>query len=120
MLRINFQPYTTPQLETIVRARLELAARGMPQETNGAGAQEGEPKVRTVTNPRDVIAPDGIKFACMKVSSISGDARRVLDVCRYVALVTLFLSVYTPQLALNVDVLSSSCTQNSARHGRTT
>lgn len=30
----------------------------------------------------DVIAPDGIKFAAMKVSSISGDARRVLDICR--------------------------------------
>ncbi|EKM58737.1 uncharacterized protein PHACADRAFT_207509 [Phanerochaete carnosa HHB-10118-sp] len=64
MVRINFQPYTTPQLEAIVRARLATAKRGL---------FEGTP---------DVVAPDGIKFACMKVSSISGDARRVLDVCR--------------------------------------
>ncbi|GJE89741.1 P-loop containing nucleoside triphosphate hydrolase protein [Phanerochaete sordida] len=64
MVRINFQPYTTPQLEAIVRARLATAKRGLLDDTP------------------DVIAPDGIKFACMKVSSISGDARRVLDVCR--------------------------------------
>lgn len=64
MTRINFQPYTTPQLEKIVRARLQSAKDGLP---------EGTP---------DVIAPDGVKFAAMKVSSISGDARRVLDICR--------------------------------------
>ncbi|KAH8092620.1 P-loop containing nucleoside triphosphate hydrolase protein [Cristinia sonorae] len=64
MTRINFQPYTTPQLEKIVKARLASAKEGLPEETP------------------DVIAPDGIKFASMKVSSISGDARRVLDICR--------------------------------------
>ncbi|KZP17716.1 P-loop containing nucleoside triphosphate hydrolase protein [Athelia psychrophila] len=66
MIRINFQPYTTPQLERIVHARLQSAKDGL----------EGEDRQRTV------IAPDGIKFAAMKVSSISGDARRVLDICR--------------------------------------
>lgn len=30
----------------------------------------------------DVITADGVRFASMKVSSISGDARRVLDICR--------------------------------------
>ncbi|KAI0701093.1 P-loop containing nucleoside triphosphate hydrolase protein [Cytidiella melzeri] len=64
MVRINFQPYTTPQLEQIVKARLLHAKEGLP------------------SNTADVIAPDGIKFAAMKVSSISGDARRVLDICR--------------------------------------
>ncbi|OCH85430.1 P-loop containing nucleoside triphosphate hydrolase protein [Obba rivulosa] len=64
MVRINFQPYTTPQLEKIVHARLANAKEGMPSDTPA------------------VIAPDGIKFAAMKVSSISGDARRVLDICR--------------------------------------
>lgn len=64
MIRINFQPYTTPQLEQIVRSRLTSAKAGLPENTP------------------DVIAPDGIKFAAMKVSSISGDARRVLDICR--------------------------------------
>lgn len=66
MTRINFQPYTTPQLEKIVKARLASAKEGLPAGT------------------KDVIAPDGIKFASMKVSSISGDARRVLDICRSV------------------------------------
>jgi hypothetical protein len=66
MIRINFQPYTTPQLETIVKARLECAKEGMGDEH------------------KEVIGPDAIKFASMKVSSISGDARRVLDICRYI------------------------------------
>jgi origin recognition complex subunit 1 len=58
MIRINFQPYTTPQLEQIVHARL-------------GGSTE-------------VLSTDAVKFAAMKVSSISGDAWRVLDICRYV------------------------------------
>jgi origin recognition complex subunit 1 len=56
MVRINFQPYTTAQLEQIVHARLE-------------GSNE-------------VLSKDAVKFAAMKVSSISGDARRALDICR--------------------------------------
>jgi origin recognition complex subunit 1 len=58
MVRINFQPYTTAQLEQIVHARL-------------GGSNE-------------VLSKDAVKFAAMKVSSISGDARRVLDICRCV------------------------------------
>jgi Cdc6-like AAA superfamily ATPase len=68
MIRINFQPYTTPQLEKIVQTRLQSAKEGL----------QGKDK------ELNVIAPDGIKFAAMKVSSISGDARRVLDICRFV------------------------------------
>ena len=66
MIRINFQPYNTAQLETIVHARLAKSREGL-----AAKAPE-------------VISKDGVKFASMKVSSISGDARRVLDICRYV------------------------------------
>ena len=65
MVRINFQPYTTPQLEQIVKARLASSRAGLPLE----GAPE-------------VMGADAIKFASMKVSSISGDARRVLDISR--------------------------------------
>ena len=32
----------------------------------------------------EVLSGDAVKFAAMKVSSISGDARRVLDICRCV------------------------------------
>lgn len=66
MVRINFKPYKVSQLIEIVDARLESAKKSL-----GNKAQ-------------DVINTDGIKFAAMKVSAISGDARRVLDICRYV------------------------------------
>lgn len=79
MIRINFQPYTTPQLEKIVNTRLQSAKLGL----------EGKDK------EKDVIDPDGIKFAAMKVSSISGDARRVLDICRFVGIVTRAFLVLT-------------------------
>ncbi|KIJ60349.1 hypothetical protein HYDPIDRAFT_117246 [Hydnomerulius pinastri MD-312] len=65
MTRINFQPYTTPQLEKIVHARLHSSSCTLPPTLQHA-----------------VLTPDAIKFASMKVSSISGDARRVLDICR--------------------------------------
>lgn len=79
MVRINFKPYTTPQLEKIVHSRLQTAKEGF----HGVFP--------------DVIMPDGIKFAAMKVSSISGDARRVLDICRSVSLILLsFHSMVTP------------------------
>ncbi|VDC07610.1 unnamed protein product [Peniophora sp. CBMAI 1063] len=64
MIRINFQPYTTPQLQEIVQSRLASAKHGLR------------------TSAPDVMLPDAIKFAAMKVSSLSGDARRVLDICR--------------------------------------
>lgn len=68
MTRINFQPYTTPQLVEIVQSRL-------------AGVKESLQGLTDSPN-QDVISADGIRFAAMKVSSISGDARRVLDICR--------------------------------------
>jgi origin recognition complex subunit 1 len=55
-------------LEKIVQTRLQSARDGL----------EGKDKEQIV------ISSDGIKFAAMKVSSISGDARRVLDICRFV------------------------------------
>ena len=67
MVRINFQPYTTPQLESIVKARLLASKTAHPP---------------LPPNTPDVLAPDALKFASMKVASISGDARRVLDICR--------------------------------------
>ncbi|KAI0034757.1 P-loop containing nucleoside triphosphate hydrolase protein [Vararia minispora EC-137] len=64
MIRINFQPYSTVQLMQIVQSRLATAMEGLKG------------------NVPEVIRPDAIKFAAMKVSGISGDARRVLDICR--------------------------------------
>ncbi|KAF8972307.1 hypothetical protein BDZ97DRAFT_1784119 [Flammula alnicola] len=67
MIRINFQPYTREQLEKIVEARLASVKEGLEDEEGGSQV---------------VIAPDAIKFASMTVSRITGDARRVLDICR--------------------------------------
>ncbi|KAJ7111931.1 P-loop containing nucleoside triphosphate hydrolase protein [Mycena epipterygia] len=64
MTRINFQPYTAQQLQAIVEARI-------------ASAREGQPADAQV-----VLDSDAIRLTSKKVSSISGDARRILDICR--------------------------------------
>ena len=75
MARINFQPYSREQLEKIVEARLACAKEEMDEEN------------------QVVIAPDAIKLAAMTVSRITGDARRVLDICRFFFLLnSLFIS----------------------------
>jgi len=60
MTRITFAPYKHESLQEIVRDRLRIA--------------------RAV----DTIAGDAIKLAALRVSNISGDARRMLDICRCV------------------------------------
>ena len=80
MVRINFQPYTTAQLEKIVHARL-------------GGSTE-------------VLSGDAVKFAAMKVSSISGDARRVLDICRCVpSIASTFSKRLTKQTRRTVELV---------------
>jgi origin recognition complex subunit 1 len=69
MARINFQPYSREQLERIVEARLASAKEEMDEDKKPSQV---------------VIAPDAIKLAAMTVSRITGDARRVLDICRFV------------------------------------
>ena len=61
MTRINFRPYTSDQLQEIVEKRLETGL--LPKDAN-------------------FLDSDAIKFASKKVASVSGDARRVLDICR--------------------------------------
>jgi origin recognition complex subunit 1 len=67
MVRINFNPYNSSQLRKIVHARLESAKEGLSEEVAA-----------------EVFKPDAVKFVAMKVSGVSGDARRILDVCRHV------------------------------------
>ncbi|KAL9541798.1 hypothetical protein MBANPS3_008922 [Mucor bainieri] len=55
LTRINFQPYKYDQLFKIVQSRLE----GI-----------------------DAFAKEAVEFAARKVSAVSGDARRALDICR--------------------------------------
>jgi origin recognition complex subunit 1 len=76
MTRINFQPYTATQLQSIVEARI-------------ASAKVGQPK-----DAPQVLEDDAIKLTSKKVSSISGDARRILDICRCVRTCVFFHRVY--------------------------
>ena len=49
-----------------------------------------------------MLSKDTVKFAAMKVSRISGDARRVLDICRYVHP---SLTIYPHLFTTGYDVL---------------
>lgn len=89
MARINFQPYSREQLEKIVEARLASAKEEMDEDK---------------TPSQVVIAPDAIKLAAMTVSRITGDARRVLDICRFFILLILFL-IYFLYFSCPVDEL---------------
>lgn len=55
LTRINFEPYTHRQLYQIVDSRLEGV---------------------------DAFETEAVEFAARKVSAVSGDARRALDICR--------------------------------------
>ncbi|KAM3419292.1 hypothetical protein BST61_g5229 [Cercospora zeina] len=57
LTRITFPGYTHTQLMKIIQSRLE-----------GVG--------------QVVVEPDAVQFASRKVAAVSGDARRVLDICR--------------------------------------
>ena len=57
LARITFPGYTYPQLMKIIQSRLEDV-------------------------PGNIVDPDAIQFASRKVAAVSGDARRVLDICR--------------------------------------
>ena len=74
MTRINFKPYNAKQLAEIVTSR--LTSVDMTPGDNGP-----------------VIKLGAIKLAAAKVANITGDARRVLDVCRYVNSIYLTFNV---------------------------
>lgn len=86
MVRINFHPYNSIQLQKIVNARLDSAKEGLSSE---------------------VFEQDAVKFGAMKVSSVSGDARRILDVCRYVVVVH-HVSCVLPTSRRSVELIRSN------------
>lgn len=58
LTRLSFQPYHYRDLEKIVRSRLDDIKE------------------------KDVFDSDALQLICRKVAAVSGDARRVLDICR--------------------------------------
>lgn len=73
MTRIPFMPYTDRQLLDIVRARLDIDEHGKRIGTMPATA-----------GCENVFKVDALLFAAKRVANVSGDARRMLDVCRRV------------------------------------
>lgn len=71
MTRIPFMPYTNRQLLDIVRARLNVDESG--NRCSDAPATLG---------CESVFKMDALVFASKRVANVSGDARRMLDVCR--------------------------------------
>ena len=57
MTRVNFEPYTAPQLIEIIESRLKNV-------------------------PGHIVEKDAIRLCAMKIANNTGDARKALDVCR--------------------------------------
>lgn len=76
MTRITFMPYTDKQLVEIVKSRLGIGEGGAngTGEEGGGGAGAGA--------CANVFSLDAITYVSKRVSNVSGDARRMLDVCR--------------------------------------
>ncbi|KAE8234287.1 hypothetical protein CF326_g665 [Tilletia indica] len=95
LTRIPFETYSRPQLQEIIQTRLGIGAHDPKQILQ---ALEADPRVKITPRQRslagldaaakkgcaDLLHPDAIKLAAHRVASISGDARRMLDVCRRV------------------------------------
>ncbi|KAK0547632.1 Origin recognition complex, subunit 1 [Tilletia horrida] len=98
MTRVIFEPYKTEQLETIVRARLGIKTSDNPDEqalpavsqavvaakgrSNLEQAKLNEIEKLAKKDCGDIFHPDAIKLAAKKTAPVSGDARRMLDICR--------------------------------------
>ena len=57
LTRVNFEPYTTPQLMQIIESRLKNV-------------------------PGNIVENDAIRLCAMRIANNTGDARKALDVCR--------------------------------------
>jgi origin recognition complex subunit 1 len=57
LTRVNFEPYTRDQLESIIESRLENV-------------------------PGDIVEKDAIRLCAMRIAANTGDARKALDICR--------------------------------------
>ena len=90
--KVVFKPYTAEQLKKIVHARLD-DARSMKSSTLRLGGLSGfpertsEPLRKNVVEEKNDSAFEAVavELASRKVAAVSGDARRVLELCRRAA-----------------------------------
>jgi origin recognition complex subunit 1 len=80
--KVVFKPYTAEQLKKIVKARLEDAA--LPSDAPKANAV-ANPTASVLETQIDAFDAVAIELASRKVAAVSGDARRVLELCRRAA-----------------------------------
>ena len=78
MTRITFMPYNDRQLLEIVRSRLGIN-QSESEATSSAALEEDKAATRGC---HQVFSMDAITYVSKRVSNVSGDARRMLDVCR--------------------------------------
>ena len=87
MTRITFKPYSDKQLVEIVHSRLGIGA-----DTASVGTDVERALIKDCDT---VLSSDAIVYISKRVSNVSGDARRMLDVCRR-AIDSVEMEVTTP------------------------
>lgn len=81
MTRITFRPYSDRQLVEIVHARLGVGSVASTGSIKDGDAEADA--LASATNGCDaVFAPDALVYLAKRISNVSGDARRMLDVSR--------------------------------------
>jgi hypothetical protein len=80
MERINFPPYTRDQLIEIAQSRLIPHPNPPPSPPNAPPLSEEERKKEATEH--QVIESEALMLAAARTTGVTGDARRMLDVCR--------------------------------------
>lgn len=75
MTRITFKPYSDRQLCQIVHARLGIEKQEQEETTEAVIPAH-------LRGCQQVFAPESLVYLAKRISNVSGDARRMLDVCR--------------------------------------
>ena len=85
--KVVFKPYTAEQLKKIVHARLDDARLMKNAPTVGPSVPErtSEPLGKNVVEDDRAFEAVAVELASRKVAAVSGDARRVLELCRRAA-----------------------------------
>lgn len=107
MTRITFMPYNDRQLVQIVQSRLGIQPAAQQAQTQAQNDDQAKELDKAATaGCETVFSADAITYVSKRVSNVSGDARRMLDVCRRA--VELVESRARPALTGNTTPLESA------------
>jgi origin recognition complex subunit 1 len=79
MNRITFAPYSQRQLQSIISARLTQVGFELDRTTQSEAAAAAS---SSTAAGKSIFHADAIELCARKVASLSGDARRALQICR--------------------------------------